>query len=152
MADVCKGIAAGLVATGFASGLVILQRALGLVPQLDLIALLSSVLGSIEVVGWIVYIAVGAVAGGALFAWLEPRLGADTVVKRGVLFGMLAWLAQMVILMPAANTGLFGLRLGASTPILLLLLSAAYGAVLGRVYAAMIPTPSLASRESHRTA
>jgi hypothetical protein len=154
MTDVFKGAAAGFVAMGVLTGLLIAQRVLGLFPELDLVALTSAVVGSRgdRVVGWIVLVTVGAVAGGALFAIVEPRLGANTTMKRGLLFGMLAWLAQMLIFMPAANAGLFGLRLGPATPILLLLANAIYGVVLGRVYATMMPTPSLESRHSRHGA
>jgi hypothetical protein len=154
MTDVFKGVAAGLVATGVLTGFLIVQRALGLFPELDLIGLLNAMLGvrSDGIVGWIVYIAVAAVAGGALFAWLEPRLGANSTIKRGLLFGVLVWLAKMVILMPAANAGLFGLHLGAAAPIWTLVMNVAYGAVLGCVYGVMMPTPSLESRDSHHRA
>jgi hypothetical protein len=150
MADIFKGIAAGAVATALLAGLLVAQRALGLVPELHLIGLLAAGLGvpGNLLVGWIVYIAASAVVGGALFAWLEPRLPADTIVKRGLLFGVLVWLAQMLLFMPAANTGLFGLELGAGVPLFTLMTNVAYGAVLGWVYAVMMPTPSLDRRDS----
>jgi hypothetical protein len=154
MSDIFKGMAAGLIATGILTGLLVAQRALGVMPQVDLISLLSAVLGvsADAAVGWVVHLGLGAVAGGVLFAWLEPRLGADTVVKRGVLFGVLSWLAMMVVFMPTARAGLFGLRLGALAPIVLLLVNVLYGAVLGWAYGRMHPTATLAAHDSHHRA
>lgn len=154
MADIFKGMAAGLIATAAVTSLLVLQRALGILPQLDLIVMLGGVLGvpGDPLLGWIVHIALGAVVGGALFAWLEPRLGADTVVKRGVLFGVLCWLAMMVVFMPTASAGLFALRLGAGAPIAMLLINVLYGATLGWVYGIMVPTPALAAPDSGRHA
>lgn len=157
MTDIFKGVAAGLAASGCATGVLLVQRALGLFPEVDLIGLTSAVLGfpGDQIVGWVVCIVVAAVAGGALFAVIEQRLGADRPVKRGLLFGVSAWLAQMVLLMPAAGAGLFGLRLGVAAPLLTLLVAAIYGVVLGWVYGIMMPTPALDSHDSrhhHRAA
>ncbi|HKZ72853.1 MAG TPA: DUF6789 family protein [Steroidobacteraceae bacterium] len=152
MTDLVKGIAAGLIATAVSSAILVGQRALGLVPSLDIVGIWSTVLGAPgqRAGGLIAHLTVSAVAGGALFAWLEPRLGADGTPRRGVLFGVLAWLASMALLMPASHSGMFGLRLGALAPIVMLLASVAYGAVLGWLYSVMMPTPPLGTRDPHR--
>jgi hypothetical protein len=150
--DLVKGISAGLIATGIFTAILVGQRALDLVPSLDVVSIWSTVLGAPghRPIGWIAHLAVSAVAGGAFFAWLEPRLGADGTTRRGVLFGVLVWLAAMALLMPAAHLGMFGLRLGASTPIMMLIASVAYGAVLGWLYAVMMPATLLRTRHPHR--
>jgi len=45
-----------------------------------------------------------------------------------------AWLVMMVMLMPMAGAGAFGLQLGLMAPVATLILHWIYGAVLGAVY------------------
>ena len=54
---------------------------------------------------------------------------------RGAIFAVGAWLAMMVIVMPLAGNGLFGLGLGGiATPVAALVLHVVFGLVLGAVY------------------
>lgn len=45
-----------------------------------------------------------------------------------------AWFVMMVLLMPLAGAGAFGLKLGVTAPVATLILHWIYGAVLGAVY------------------
>ena len=51
----------------------------------------------------------------------------------GVLLATVGWL-MMMVLMPMASAGLFGLNLGISTPIMTLMLHLIFGAILGAYY------------------
>ena len=68
-----KGMAAGLVATVILSVLMILQSAAGLLPQVDVIAILAETANEIAglpdspVVGWMIHGVIGIVIGGGLF-------------------------------------------------------------------------------------
>ncbi len=136
MPELSRGFVAGTAATLVVSGLMLIERVLGLTPQLGLIQLLLSAIGAPDTdrtLGWIVHAVTGALVAGPLFVWLEPRLKADTAVKRGVLFGILLWVAFMLIVMPAAGAGFFGFEVSQLAPLVLLVLHLVYGVVLGWV-------------------
>ena len=136
MADLFRGISAGLVATLAVTAVLAFRAMTGLFPSLDFVALVNATLHAPPhaLAGWIVQGTAAAVAGGAIYAWLEPHLDADHPLKRGILFGVLTWVGSMTLLMPAAGAGVFGLRVGAHLPIAALMLHLAYGALLGWLY------------------
>jgi hypothetical protein len=133
MAEAIKGIVAGALATTVVSGVVLLQGVVGVAPQLGLIGLLLRALDAPPdlVLGWLLHFLMGSILGGLLFAWLEPRLEADSSLKRGVLFALGLWLFFMLVVMPAAGAGLFGFGLSPLAPLAILLLHLVYGLVLG---------------------
>jgi len=136
MADLFKGITAGLIATLAVTAVLAVNAVTSLFPSLNLIALVNVTLHAPPhaLAGWIVHGTAAAAAGGSVYAWLEPRLDADHPVKRGILFGVATWLASMLLFMPAAGAGVFGLRIGVHLPIATLLLHLGYGALLGWLY------------------
>jgi hypothetical protein len=151
MADLFKGISAAFVATLAVTAVLALNAATGLAPSIDFIALINATLHepAHSAAGWVVHGSASAVAGGAVYAWLEPWLAADQPAKRGILFGVATWLAVMLLFMPAAGAGAFGLRIGAHAPIAALVLNLTYGALLGVLYDRIGPTVEhLAARAS----
>jgi hypothetical protein len=68
--------------------------------------------------------------------------GSGAVLK-GVLFGIAAWLGMMIMVMPMAGAGLFGMAFGIMAPMMTLVLHIIFGAVLGAVYL-MQSRPALA--------
>jgi hypothetical protein len=141
MSDLFKGIIAGGVATAVLSLLMVMIGATGFEPQLELTRLLLALLDARTefTLGWILHVAIGSVLLGGLFANIEPRLGADSHTKGGVLYGLILWLLVMLILMPAAGVGYFGFQLSLLAPIVMLALHVVYGAVLGWVYGKLSP-------------
>ena len=141
MNDVMKGMMAGGVATAVLSVVMLLISATGFEPQLELTRLLLTLLGepSQYALGWVLHIAIGSVVLGGLFAYIEPRLGADTHTKSGVLYGVIAWLVVMLIFLPAAGAGYFGFQLSLLSPIVILGLQVLYGGVLGWTYGKLSP-------------
>jgi hypothetical protein len=141
MNDAMKGMVAGGVATAVLSVVMLLIGATGFEPQLELTRLLLSVLGepSQYALGWVLHIAIGSVVLGGLFAQVEPRLGADTHTKSGVLYGVIAWLVVMLVFLPAAGLGYFGFQLSLLAPIVMLGLQVLYGGVLGWTYGKLSP-------------
>lgn len=137
MDKIGKGIIAGFVATAVLSMLMLVKSAMGLMPQLDMISMLSGMMGSGPAMGWIAHFMIGAVIWGGLFALLEPNLPGGSLWVRGVLFGIGAWVLMMFGVMPMAGAGFFGMNLGMAAPIMTLMLHVIYGAVLGGVYAAL---------------
>jgi len=137
MHNVKEGVRAGLVATAVLSMLMVMKSAMGLMPTLDLISMLSGLMGCGPVRGWIADFTIGAFILGGIFALLEPNLPGGKLWLKGVLFGVGAWLAMMLAVMPMAGAGFFGMNLGMVAPVMTLVLHVIYGAVLGGVYAAL---------------
>ncbi len=132
------GMVAGLVATAVVSGAMGLLVPLGLAP--DIIGLISHTLQTGRDTGWIVHFLVGTVAWGGFYAILQPFLPSRSGLVRGMMFGIAAWLAMMLVLMPIADAGYFGLALGWTTPFTTLMLHLLFGAVLG-VACSVLPLP-----------
>ncbi len=151
-ANILKGVTAGFVATVVLSPLLIVKKMTGLMTgELDVIALVTQILGgSTMAIGWLAHFMIGTLVWGGLFALLEPRLPGRRAWIRGVIFGIGAWLIMMLVVMPAGDAGLFGIRLGISAPILTLALHAIFGAVMGGVYGIDRPRRTGSSRELYR--
>ncbi len=137
--SLARGLLAGLVATCALASVLIAARVSGVMSHLDLVAILAHALGSRSLaVGWIAHFFVGVLLWGPLFVWADRRTSFAPWVN-GLAFGSLVWLGVMLIIMPLAGEGAFGLALGVATPTLTLFLHWVYGAVLGNVYAALKP-------------
>ena len=137
MNNIVKGIIAGLAATVVLSLLMMMKSAMGLMPGLDIIVMLSAMMASGLAVGWIAHFMIGAVIWGGLFALIAPRLPGGSLWLKGVLLGIGAWVLMMVAVMPMAGAGFFGMKLGMAAPVMTLVLHVIYGAVLGSVYAGL---------------
>jgi hypothetical protein len=57
-----------------------------------------------------------------------------SAVAKGIAFGILAWLAMMIMVMPMAGAGLFGMNSGIMAPMMTLILHVIFGAVPGAVF------------------
>lgn len=69
-----RGLLAGLVATIVLSGLMLIKHAMGLMPQLNVIMMISRMVGAPLAVGWLMHFTIGTLFWGLLYAWLNPRL------------------------------------------------------------------------------
>ncbi|HUX25588.1 MAG TPA: DUF6789 family protein [Burkholderiales bacterium] len=137
MNNIVKGVIAGFVATVVLSLLMVMKSAMGLMPELDVISMLSTMMGSGLAMGWIAHFMIGTVIWGGLFALLAPSLPGGSLWLKGVMFGVGAWLLMMVAVMPMAGAGLFGMKFGMVAPVMTLVLHVIFGTVLGGVYAAL---------------
>lgn len=144
-----SGLIAGFVATCVMALLLTAMQALGVETDFDLAGLMANLLERGRPAGWTLVFIIWTVFFGTLFAILQPWLPGRTIMQRGVFFGVLAWLATMVVLMPVAGAGLFGAALGWAAPVAGFVLHAIYGAVLGIVYGAL-PLPQGAERNPTR--
>jgi hypothetical protein len=134
-----RGFGAGLIATMVLSIFMIVMPAIGLLPELNLVTVLSHALGAqSSLAGWIAHYVVGVLLWGALFAWLDGKMFFPHWIN-GLLFASVVWLGVMLVIMPIAGEGVFGLRIGIVTPTITLFLHWIYGAVLGCVYGAWTP-------------
>ena len=131
--NIGKGILGGIVATAVLSGLMLMKNAMGIMPQLDIIKMLSSMMGVSMAVAWMAHFGIGAMWG-ALFALAYRVIPGGTAVVKGMLLLTGAWLVMMVMVMPMAGAGLFGMHMGLMAPMMTLVLHLVFGAVLGLVY------------------
>ena len=131
-----KGLLAGLAATVVLSAIMIMKQAMGLMPELNPIEMITKMSGSsTPLMGWMEHFVIGTVLWGLLYAALDAKLPGPHWL-RGAIFATGAWFIMMVMLMPMAGAGLFGLGLGMMAPVATLMLRWIYGAVLGGVYGA----------------
>lgn len=134
--DYGKGIASGFIATVVLSVLILLKQAIGLMPEVDVIRMLTQTLGAQnQAAGWAAHFVIGTVLWGVLYVWLDPSLPGPHWFRGGI-FAMGIWLIVMVVIMPIAGMKFFGLQLGGMAAIALFVMHWIYGAVLGGVYGA----------------
>jgi hypothetical protein len=134
--NLMRGIASGFVATIVLSSIMLMKQAMGLVPQLDPVGMITQMSGAQStIVGWVVHFFIGTIFWGVLYAWLDPFLPGSHWF-RGATFATGAWLLMMITMMPMSGAGFFGLHMGKMAPIATLVLHWVYGAVLGGVYGA----------------
>ncbi len=137
MTRIANGIFAGFVATVVLSGLMIMKQMMGMMPDLNVIAMLTHMSGaSSPIAGWVMHFMIGSVIWGGLFAFFYDRIPGGSAMLKGAVFGIGAWLLMMVMVMPMAGAGLFGLDFGMAAPVMTLMLHIIFGIALGLTYGA----------------
>ena len=129
--NIPKALFAGFVATIALSAVMLAKGMMGLMPQLDVIKMLSGMMTSGPAMGWMAHFFIGTFVWGIAYALLYNVLPSKTPWLKGIIFGIGAWLMMMIIVMPMAGVGAFGLDLGIMAPMMTLLLHMMYGAILG---------------------
>ena len=133
MKSIAIGVFAGLGATLVLSALMMLKSMMGLLPELDIITMLAAIAAGGVVLGWILHFAIGAFWGAVFFVVYDFLPGRNPVLQ-GIVFGLIAWLLMMVLIMPMAGNGIFGLALGIMAPVMTGLLHIIFGAVMGWIF------------------
>lgn len=136
MHRIVAGAIAGLIGTGALSVLMLVKSGMGLMPELDIIAMLSEMMGIGVGAAWGVHFAIGA-AWGILFALLAPLVPGSGCWMRGAVYSLAPWFAMMVMIMPMAGAGFFGLSTGVAAPMMTLMLHIIFGAVMGAAFGMM---------------
>jgi hypothetical protein len=137
LSDLKKGALAGLIATIPVAFLAVVKQVLDLIPQLNLIGILTG-LTSIpwNGAGWLALFVVGALLGVG-FAALDSHVSDTTTVGemlRGAFYGFLLAVILMVILIPLyGQVGTLGFALGLVGTCIV------FGAVMGIAYERMKP-------------
>ena len=148
MNNVGKSMLAGFVATVVLSVLMVIKMMMGVMPDLNAIKMMTTMahgmmgMPAVPIVGWMMHFMIGTVLWGVLFALIGKSLPGGGYVSKGLSFGVLAWVLMMVMVMPMAGTGFFGLSLGMMAPVMTLMLHLVYGAVLGGVYSKLLGSAS----------
>ncbi len=141
MNKTAAGMFAGLIATIVLSAIMIMKSMMGLMPDVNAINMLTGMASSMmgtpptPIVGWIIHFMIGVFLWGILFSLLYPNLPTSSGWSKGIVFSIGAWLLMMLIPMPTAGAGLFGLNIGMHAPMATLMLHIIFGLVLGGVYA-----------------
>lgn len=144
MSNASRGMLAGFAATLVLSAIMVMKSMMGLMPQLDVSAMLSNMMGSTGTGGWIAHFLIGTVLFGIAFAILFHRIPGDSAVLKGIVFASGAWLIMMIAIMPMAGAGVFGMALGIMAPAMTFMLHVIYGAVLGFTYSHLfVPSAQL---------
>jgi len=139
MTNLNNGFLAGFIATAVLSVMMVAKTMMGMMPELDVVVMLSMMMGAPIVVGWLAHFMIGTLAWGGGFALLYGAIPGDTAIVKGIVFGVAAWLAMMIMVMPMAGAGLFGMAFGIMAPMMTLVLHIIFGAVLGGVFGARVP-------------
>jgi hypothetical protein len=145
MKNISAGLIAGFVATVVLSAMMVIKGMMGVMPELDVAAMIGIMMGAPVAIGWIIHFMIGTIAWGGGFALLYDNIPGGSAVGKGIVFGVAAWLGMMLAVMPMAGAGLFGMNLGIMAPIMTLLLHIVFGAVLGGVYGMLLQRGMLKS-------
>lgn len=146
-----RSMAAGFIATMALSLLMLMKGAMGLMPELNPIAMLADMahtkmgMPASLMVGWVAHFMIGTVLWGILFRLLFGWLPGRNAPLKGMFFSGLAWLMMMLLPMPMAGIGLFGMKLGVMAPVMTLMMHLIWGAVLGYTYDLLKSSSSTAS-------
>ena len=133
-------LVAGAVATGV---LWLLKLSRGVIPQLETIRFLDRVADATAKVtglpgslshGWLWHLGIGILLWGILFGIMLPVLPGRSYWVKGCAFGGIAGLLTMLLVMPLAGAGYFGMDLTLLDPAVSLVYHIIYGATLGVVY------------------
>ncbi len=130
-----NGLVAGFVGSAVLAVMFVIKAMMGITPQLDIIVMLSSMMGAPLVMGWVVHFVIGTFVWGGLFVVANGLIPGSTQTLKGIVLGLFAWLMMMVAVMPMAGAGFFGLNFGLIGLAMPLALHIVYGAVLGFVAA-----------------
>ena len=139
MTNITRGILAGFAATVVLSLVMVVKGAMGVMPELNPIHMLSNMMGMPDALGWLPHFIIGTIGWGAGFALLNNLIPGKNQVTKGIVFAGVAWLLMMVAVMPMAGAGLFGMNLGVMAPVMTLVLHVVFGATLGSVYKQQTP-------------
>ena len=138
MKNISAGLIAGFVATVVLSAMMVIKGMMGVMPELDVAAMIGIMMGASVAIGWIIHFIIGTIAWGGGFAILYDNIPGGSAVDKGIVFGVAAWLGMMLAVMAMAGAGLFGMSLGIMAPIMTLLLYIVFGAVLGGLYGMLL--------------
>ncbi|GAM59405.1 hypothetical protein JCM19231_4853 [Vibrio ishigakensis] len=138
--NLIRGFFAGFIATLALTSVMMIKSALGVMPEFNPIHILANLateqigLSMSIGVGWAIHFLLGSAIWGGALVILNSILPGSKQLTKALVLSTAAWLAMMVVLMPLANLGLFGLTLGIKVPVMTLILHLVFGIALGVSY------------------
>jgi len=130
-----NGLIGGFVGSAVLAVMFVLKGMMGIVPQMDIISMLSMMMGTSAAMGWVAHFMIGTVVWGGVFALANNLIPGGSQTGKGVVLGLVAWLMMMVAVMPMAGGGFFGMNFGMMGFAMPLVLHIIFGAALGFVAA-----------------
>jgi hypothetical protein len=82
-----RGIIAGLIATVVLSLLMFVKGMVGVMPDLNVIAMLASQMGGSMAIGWTAHFIIGAILYGLVLANLDSMIPGGSDISRGIVLG-----------------------------------------------------------------
>ncbi|GAK33422.1 hypothetical protein JCM17846_23490 [Iodidimonas nitroreducens] len=150
-----NGIIAAFIATVVLSAIMLMKGAMGIMPELNVIKMLSGMSANMlqmpanPMIGWVMHFVIGSIIWGALFvAGLKLWPGSSSMMK-GISFSIAAWLLMMILPMPMAGAGVFGLNMGIMAPIMTFVLHVIYGLVMGAIFTKLEERQHASSQTAH---
>ncbi|MDP1669917.1 DUF6789 family protein [Phaeovulum sp.] len=137
MKNLLAGLVAGFVATVVLSALMVAKTMMGVMPELDVVKMLGAMMGTGDALGWAAHFMIGTLAWGGGFAVAYALIPGGGAIGKGIVFAIAAWLMMMLVVMPMAGAGLFGMAFGIMAAMMTLVLHVVFGAVLGGVFRAL---------------
>lgn len=131
-------LVSGFIATAVLSLMMLVKQAMRVMPEMDMIGMISGMMHSSRAMGWVVHFVVGTVLYGLAFLWVFAGLWGNSYWLSGLTLGAVGWIIAMVMMMPMAGNGFFGLKLGPMVPVMSLVMHLVFGAILGWSYGALI--------------
>ena len=141
MNNIIKGILAGMIATIVLSIMMIIKAKMQVMPDLNIIAMLSEKMDGPMAIGWAMHFMIGA-GYGVLITLLYNKLPTNCGLQKGMVLGLLGWLMMMVVIMPMMGQGLFAMSMGIMAPVMTLILHLIFGVVLGGSYQKLMGSPA----------
>ena len=143
-------IISGAVATFIAAAMMMMNNALHSIPELHVARTLAGILGhpGTPLVGWVAFLILGILVCGPLFAAAAPRIPVRSYLVRGLLFGAGSWLFMMLVMMPLAGAGFFGMDRGHVLPLAAFVLNLSYWVTLSLVFRYLTGAETMETRSS----
>jgi len=135
-----RSLLAGVVASGV---LWVLKFSSGRIPQLDTIRFLDRVAAATSkvtglpdplVTGWVWHWVIGTLIWATLFGIMFPILPGRKFWLKGIAFGVISGLLTILLVVPLAAAGYFGMELTLWDPVVSLVYHIIYGVTLAGVY------------------
>ncbi len=126
-----NGLIGGFIGSAVLAIIFVMKGMIGMIPEMDIIAMLSAMMGTGAAMGWVAHFVIGTVVWGGIFALANGSIPGGNQTAKGVVLGIAAWLMMMIVVMPMAGGGFFGLHFGMMGFVLPLILHIVFGAVMG---------------------
>ena len=133
MKKIISGAIAGILATIVLSIIMIVKSKAGVLPELNIIAMIEGLLGGGVILGWIAHFAIG-IGYGVTLAIIHDKLPTNSLPLKGIMLGVAGWFGMMVTMMPMAGAGMFALGISPMAPVMTLVMHIIFGATLGIAY------------------
>lgn len=126
-----NGLIGGFVGSAVLAVMFVLKGMMGITPNLDIIKMLSAMMGMSAMMAWVAHFMIGTIVWGGIFAVANSAIPGGSQTGKGVVVGLAAWLMMEVIVMPMAGGGFFGLNFGMMGVAMPLVLHILFGGVMG---------------------